>query len=520
MRRRGLVAATLLAAGCASTPVVPTLDLTALAAADTRFLEGCYRCLVAARAEYQRLAQGSFRTALLPRLFETELLIALRERELALDGEVEGTLQRARRLAADLPPAIEAGRYLQIVEAIPADGLGWPRAEMRELVRANPALARGADDTIQWLDGGLLRPAVRLYLALAIDCSYAAAPGRREARANLRARVDQNAPPLVVYRAALCSGQGEAALDHVHGVVPESAEAAYALGRLALSQLATGGGVRARDFVAEALVGFPTSPAARHLAGNYYRMVGDCATALDRYTEVLAAKPRHEDVWLGRTICLTTVGRRDEAIAAATHMLDSEMDNPSEPLYWRAWNHRARGQLDRARADIDAARALRVAPDVLTLAGMIEHDQDDLEPALRDLTRVRTMPGQEANCVAVWYLSSVQAKRSAWTEAAPGFEAALACYERSAAANEAALGDIRDDTALDPAYRASRLAALEQALADDRRQVHASAMNAAKFFAVAGDLSKATVLADRAAADPLLADDLAAVREYIANRRP
>jgi hypothetical protein len=45
-------------------------------------------------------------------------------------------------------------------------------------------------------------------------------------------------------------------------------------------------------------------------------------------------------------------------------------------------------------------------------------------------------------------------------------------------------------------------------------------MNAAKFFAVAGDLSKATVLADRAAADPLLADDLAAVREYIANRRP
>ena len=515
MRRAWLAAAIFLAlAGCASAPVVRTLDVLALAAADARFLEGCYGCLLAARDEYARLAQEPFRTAILPKLFEAELLIASRERELALDDEFEVTLQRARVVAAQLPAAVDTGRYLQIVEAIPADGLGWPRAEIRDLVRANSDLVRGADDAIEWLEGGSLRSATRLYLALAIDCSYIAAPARRQARADLRARVDESSPPLVVYRAALCSGTGQAALEHVRTAVPQSFEAAYALGRLAISQLPTGGGARARDLVAEALQGFPESPAARHLAGNYYRMVGDCAAALRFYDKVLATKPRHEDVWLGRTICLTMLGRRDEAIAAATHMLDREMDNPGEPLYWRAWNYRVLGRLDLARDDIDRARSLRVAADVLTLAGMIEHDQDDLDVALRDLTRVRAMPRQEQNCAAVWYWSSVQAKRSAWAEAAPGFEAALACYERSVAANETALDRVRGDNGLDPAFRANQIAALEQALRDDQRQVHASAMNAAKFFAVAGDLAKATALADRAAADPLLADDLAVVRDH------
>ena len=71
----------------------------ALAAADARILEGCYDCLLAARATYERLAGSKYmqRDTMLLRLFETELLLALREKELQLDWQPALCVPRAVR---------------------------------------------------------------------------------------------------------------------------------------------------------------------------------------------------------------------------------------------------------------------------------------------------------------------------------------------------------------------------------------------------------------------------------------
>src|SRR5688500_7811302 len=97
-----LMTAAALSPGCASARVREANEL-ALARADARVLEGCYECLQEARSAYARLAadkhapriaKGS--PGIVARLFETDVLIALREKELALDADA--SIDRARAL--------------------------------------------------------------------------------------------------------------------------------------------------------------------------------------------------------------------------------------------------------------------------------------------------------------------------------------------------------------------------------------------------------------------------------------
>ncbi len=76
---------------------------------------------------------GKARPLVVAHLFETELLLTLRERELALDASA--SLARAMAVAHELPPSLEADRYLAIVEAVPNDDSGWPRRESENFRR-------------------------------------------------------------------------------------------------------------------------------------------------------------------------------------------------------------------------------------------------------------------------------------------------------------------------------------------------------------------------------------------------
>src|SRR4051812_19019984 len=115
-----------LSLGCASARIRKANAL-ALAAADTRVLEGCYDCLQDARATYARVAGGKHTKQPAPviaRLFETDVLLALREKELALDSRP--SVDRARSIAPRLPASVEAKRVLDIADAVFPDDNGLP----------------------------------------------------------------------------------------------------------------------------------------------------------------------------------------------------------------------------------------------------------------------------------------------------------------------------------------------------------------------------------------------------------
>ena len=155
---------------CASAPLKKA-DLAALALADARELEGCYDCLSDARNTYARIGVGRARPLVVTRLFEIDLLLALREKELAMDPAA--SFRQAQALAPELAPTVYAAlRYLDDVAVVLPDDIGTPAADRSGAIRAHAGRLAGVSGEVEWLAGGPLRAPVGQYLSLALDCSY------------------------------------------------------------------------------------------------------------------------------------------------------------------------------------------------------------------------------------------------------------------------------------------------------------------------------------------------------------
>ena len=294
--------------GCASAPIRKQ-DQAALAGADALVLQGCYDCLVEARAIYERVAVGRARPLVVQRLFETELLIVLREKELALDWRE--ALGRARALVPSLSPAIGPERYLELVEAIPPDADGWPRREMPP--RPRPAFITDLDSQFLWLETGALSAPVRQYVGLALNCVYPPrrpAPGQPPTRSAGLLQVAPDAPPLVRYRGAFCRTVDAAPLEQVRAQVPRFVETSYFLARLVVAVAQKNGPGKGRELLTEVHTRFPQSPSVTHLYGRFNQLIGDLLHWLLR----LAIKDE-----LDRSCCVGLTATADPPICPLRH---------------------------------------------------------------------------------------------------------------------------------------------------------------------------------------------------------
>jgi tetratricopeptide (TPR) repeat protein len=510
MRKAWVILAVVIAgapAACASAPLKKA-DLAALAIADAREFDGCYDCLIDARDTYARIAVGRARPLVVTRLFETDLLLALRAKELAMDPAA--SFQQAQALAPELAPTVFAARYLADVSDVLPDDIGTPAADRAAAIRAHASRLADVSGEVDWLAAGPLREPVGQYLALALDCSY---PYRNRQGRKLF-EPPSTAPPLVRYRAAICLTPDDDVLTAIRTAVPRFVETSYFLARQAVAVAKDKGPGAARALLTDVYARFPTSPSVTYLDGNFNQLSGDCRKALPRFDETIALRPTHENGLLGRTECLSYLGRHDEAIAEATHMIEVGA-RPTDALYWRAWNWRELKHLDTARADIEAAKHRGFQSDVYRLAGMIEHDQDDLDPAEKDLQSVLHTPGSLDDCTAHWYLGLVYMKKTQWVDSGAAFVGAYHCYQSGVALDTAKLAQMQARTDLDPDFKASQIAGFEAALAEDRSQQYAAAYNAANHYARGGDVTKARPLLDIAAEDPALADRVKQLRDII-----
>ncbi len=512
--RKLWLAPLLVSVACGSAPIKKA-DAIALAEADGQVLQGCYDCLRDARVTYARVAVGKARPLVIARLFETDLLITLREKELALDSSA--AFREAEALAKELPLTIEAARYLADVDAVAGDDLGWAHQEMRAFYSAHVAFSPKAEAEIQWLKTPGLAEPVRDYLAIAINCGYPSRPRPGQPPGRFQPPVvPANAPPLIAYRVGICRDVQSAVLAKVREDVPRFVETGYFLSRPALVTVKSTGGGNARAWLDEAYKRFPTSPAVTYLTGNFNQLIGDCRSALKFYDETVAIEPGHENAWLGRVMCLTYVKRNDEAIGAATHMIvDLKTDNIDQAYYWRAWNYYLRQDLTTARADIESAKRIGSSTEILTLAGMIEHDQNDLDPAEKDLNAAVIMSGGSKNCTAMWYLGSLYIKRERWLDSGGKFEDALHCYEAAVKDDQDGLDAMKNRADVDEAFKAAQIAGFEAALKEDTPHVYAAAFNAANQYAHGGNLDKARPLLELAARDETLATPVAQLRKII-----
>ncbi len=504
--RRLAVLLLVVSAGCASAPIKKADELS-LVQAEARVLEGCYRCLIEARDVFERIAVGKARPLVVARLFETYVLIGLRERELALDSRE--AFSKARTLVAELPPTYGALPYVDLAEMMPPDLGGTPRTELTPFMQRAPTSARLVELKKDLTTGEASGP-FRAYLSASVDC-LANFANRRDAMSDA-VPVPAGTPPLVKYRMGTCPVPRNVVLEELLTQTPTFVEAGLFIGRQR-PQIITAAWVKqSREVLANAYDAFPRSPSVTYAMGVASQVLGDCTKAVRFYEDTIALKERHEDAAMQRVVCLGHVGQFVPAIEGATRIIDRGFYNISDAYYWRAWNRHRRIELREARADIELARSMMVNVQVLTLGGVIKYDQDDLVPAERDLNEALRM--DQGQCIAHWYLGLVTFKKEAWLDAATRFGLASSCYESSANDNVRRL-DVMRKSEFDEKFKASQIAGFEAVIKEDRDQQWAAILNAANGFARAGQSETALKWIEKIPGDAVIASKAAELRKLI-----
>lgn len=517
----------LLAAACASAPIKKK-DAVDLAQADKLVAQGCFDCLSDALAVYKRVGVGAARPLVIQRIFETEVLLALRLKELAVRANEQ--FDEARALIPELPATFPAAKYLEIAEAVPADPFGGiPRVDVMNARSAIQAKLPGFRDALNAGPSRVLGD----YLAASFICTAAAnnpsvnifsmtivAPGAKPAVvAPPNKPAAPSAPPvagdtsLVAFRRENCTQINREML--IKRVTDDQrfVEAGVFVGRVRSTRPGAKEVADARIWLNAAVAKWPRSSAVLYALGALSQTVGDCRAAVTWYDKALAEYGEHEDAHLGRLMCLSYLQRHPEALEEASGMIFKKIV-PGEAYYWRAWNYREINNLTSARADSDKMKSLLYNDRALTLAGQIEYDQADLPVAEKDLTEAVNVSKGD-NCIAQWYWSLVQLKKEAWPKTAEGFVQSMRCYEGDRAKNVGYLEEMQKAQNVDEEYRKVQLANFEAVIKEDESQMSASAFNAAVNYARAQNREKALEYCDIAEKDPARADQVKELRKLI-----
>jgi tetratricopeptide (TPR) repeat protein len=472
----------LVSGACASAPIRKA-DLALVSTADGRVLEGCYSCLTEARDTYQRLAIGKARPLLITKLFEVQVLVGLREAELAMDPAE--SFKAAEALIPELPATYDAATYLTIARSIPPDGFGTPNAEFSQLARRNPTVAR-YNALKTGLQAGEGSAPFRAYLSASLEC-LRVFTGRQIQDVP---RIPDDAPTLVRFRMGTCPAVIDSHMATVVAAVPGFVEAELFSARLATLNVTAAYVKRLRAALNAAKEWFPRSPSVTYGLGHLSQTTGDCMAAIRHYEDTITFKPLHEEAAMQRVVCLGHIGEFVPAIEGATRIIERRYHNYADAYYWRAWNHYQRKDLLMARNDIDGARAISVNIKVLILGGMIKYDQKQLDLAEADLSDAVKMDTRNQQCIARWYYGLVAFSRETWPEAANRFATAGTCYRNSANQARRELENMKKAD-VDEEFRASQILGFQAAIKEDTDQEQASYLNTANCFAMAGEIDKA-----------------------------
>jgi len=495
----GLLLVFLLGCAARQAPVHLTAELHW---ADELTNAGCFTCLREAVELYERVrAARRPPPDVLAHLFEATLLLTLRAKELGLP--FDAWLERAQAVARSLPPTFDAATAVELAELVPQETSGLaptpPGASqfVREVV---PALAHWRERVAAT---GLSGP-TKQYLDLTLACAD------RATRAELEAAPPTPSAPVVRYRLATCNATATEDAGRLLTDDPRWSEAAWFEGRRALS--ATQDLTQAIALLTVAARAFPESGAMLMSLAGAQLAASQLEPALGTYDAAIALVPDHRGALLGRVLALTYLNRHQEAVDSATRMIDLGTYLLSEAYYWRALNRHQLKNIEEAWADATVALTLQVNTNVHTLAGLIAYARKQLDTALAHFDRAWTLDG--SNCNAAFYKGIVQGDLRTWREAAPTFSSAMSCFTSAAGTSRSALATLQASSHSD-AFKASKGAEHEKALAENERQAASSAYNAAQAFARVGLTNPALTHIDVALAHPSMREKAEALKKLL-----
>jgi tetratricopeptide (TPR) repeat protein len=420
----------------------PARDLeNKMAAADAFFKKGCYVGFKKAIQVYEELySQPSIKNKIIVPFVKTLILMAVRERELGILND--GYVQKASNIIRGNPALQYFVPYIELVNWMypktkgimrDIDTVGtWQIANKflkNDRLNAEMRFRAGSDDYFA-------------YLYVTFSMEYAQFLNQKEELSAFANRYPDSI--LFKYRnATIFPRQNRELLEGLLKADPEFYEAYYHLGELALG---TEGPLEVEEkssdpFEADkeflkAYEGIPESPQNTIYLGGIYFLTEEYDKGVEYFDKTLAIAPTYRDALLGKSICLSYMGKNKEAIEILNRLVSLGSYLMGESHYWLAWNYHELKDTEKAQLNIEESKTrLPTDSEVFGLAGTIALEKGELGKAEREFEASLEFNGK--NIKSILGLGQVFALKHEWLDSASFFSHAA----KAAAQEEIVLDD-------------------------------------------------------------------------------
>jgi tetratricopeptide (TPR) repeat protein len=497
MSRRCLFLSLLLLASCAAkqrpAAVPPSPELLQQAAyADGLSRKGSYVALKQAVLSYTALyALPGFRVAIAPKLATASLLLAVREKELGISNKsymdmALRVIQDNRSLSGLTPYAEIAGLYWVQGKGVMTDADDrFPPQETEEKLKAMDTefSERAKVDEFS------------AYMYATLKCLQAQPLEKIAEPERLSALFPDSL--MLKFKSATCPQENEELLISILAQDPEFYEAAYYLGMLSLSR---GNLLQAESHFLKMREGIPESAQATILLASIAFALEEVERALEFYEATLEILPNYRDALLGKAICLSTLGRPQEAIAVCEQIIALGYWLLGESYYWIAWNQHELKDYAAAETSIEQSKGrLPTSAEVFTLSGLIAVERGDLLKAEKEFQEALRYDPSRSD--VLYNLGDLYVRKEDWAGSGLYFEKAGFAFENEAEGLREKIVEVEKST-LAPLRKEAlvkkRKARMERALLSRATSFY----NAAAGYFNAGQKYKALEMATRSAEHP------------------
>jgi len=280
---------------------------------------------------------------------------------------------------------------------------------------------------------------------------------------------------------------------------PEFYEAHYFLGEEALRR---GLLLTAEKHFLEVWKAIPDSPIIAISLASVYFHLEELEKSLEMYEAALRLLPGYREAMLGQAICLSYLGRHEEALKKLQAMIDLGYWLLGEAHYWTAWNLYHLNQFQEAWPHCEEAKGrLPTNSQVFSLTGTIALELDRLAQAEENL--LKALEFDEANAEALLGLARLEARREKWPEAGDYYLQASLVYESQAQGIRARIKEIESSEMAEERKKAQRRR--KEVQLENIVLLKATCLyNGASCYFNAGLKDKALSLAEEAASHPSL----------------
>ena len=246
--------------------------------------------------------------------------------------------------------------------------------------------------------------------------------------------------------------------------------------------------------------GIPESAQATILLASIAVALEEVERGLKYYEKTLDILPDYRDALLGKAICLSTLGRPEEAISVCEHIIALGYWLLGESYYWMAWNQHELKDYAAADMNIEQAKGrLPTSAEVFTLSGLVALDREDLAKAEKEFREALRYDPSSSD--VLYNLGDLSSRKEDWPGSGLYFEKAGFAFENEGEALRRKILEAEKST-LAPQRKESliskRRARLERALLSRATSFY----NAAAGYFNAGQNYKALEMATRSAEHP------------------